>query len=337
MHVAGYWEEIADGRLICRLCPHACRLGPGQTGLCGVRRNQDGRLVSLNYGRLVASAVDPIEKKPLFHYLPGEQAYSIAAVGCNLSCQFCQNADISQYPRLTGQIAGKNCGPDEVVRQAKASASRVIAYTYTEPTVFLEYVLDVARLARDQGLRNALVTNGFTSSALIRREFPGLIDAANIDLKAFTERFYHELCGARLKPVLEAIEAYVAAGVWIELTTLLIPGENDSDEELAQIARFIRNLDAAIPWHISRYFPRYKYQAAPPTPPASLERARNIGLAEGLQFVYIGNLLGSIAENTYCPACGQLLIERQGFTVHAQSLSAGRCGHCGHSIAGCFE
>ena len=310
LHPASYWEALADAKVLCRLCPQGCHVADGSPGLCGVRVNQAGELFSMNYGRLVAAAVDPIEKKPLFHFLPGTLAYSVAAVGCNLRCQFCQNFEISQYPRLTGRIAGDSCPPEDTVRQAVSSGSRTIAYTYTEPTVFMEYVLDTARLARAQGLRNILVTNGFTAVEVIRTEFPQLIDAANVDLKAFSERFYRELCGARLKPVLDAIEAYLAAGVWIELTTLLIPGENDSDEELRQIARFIKGLDARIPWHVSRYYPRYNYHKAEPTAAAALERARNIGLVEGLEFVYIGNVVGQIGENTICPACGRDVIAR---------------------------
>lgn len=337
MQPARYWEKLAGTKVLCRLCPHGCHIADGSTGLCGVRANQAGALISLNYGRLAAAAVDPIEKKPLFHFMPGTQAYSVAAVGCNLSCQFCQNFEISQYPRLTGRIAGDICPPEETVRQALSSASRTIAYTYTEPTVFMEYVLDTAQLARAQGLRNILVTNGFTAAEVIRDEFPGLIDAANVDLKAFNERFYRELCGARLKPVLEAIEAYLAAGVWIEVTTLLIPGENDSDEELGQIARYLKGLDARIPWHISRYYPRYNYHKAPPTDAAALERARNIGLAEGLEFVYIGNVVGQVGENTICPACGRDVIARKGFSIVAMNMHGSLCGHCGHPVAGRFE
>ena len=337
MQPARYWERLAEDRVICRLCSHGCHIAAGGLGLCGVRANQAGELFSMNYGRLAAAAVDPIEKKPLFHFLPGTLAYSVASVGCNLSCQFCQNFEISQYPRLTGRIAGDNCAPDEAVRQAVKSGSRTIAYTYTEPTIFMEYVFDTARLAREQGLRNILVTNGFTSTEVIRTEFPQLIDAANVDLKSFSERFYRELCGARLKPVLQAIEAYLAAGVWIEVTTLLIPGENDSDEELKQIARFIKGLSSQIPWHISRYYPRYSYHKAPPTDAAALERARNIGLAEGLEFVYIGNVVGQVGENTVCPACGRDVIARKGFSIVAMNMHGSLCGHCGHPVAGCFE
>ncbi len=337
MKEARFWTVRDDGALQCRLCPHACVIREGQTGLCGVRRNTGGKLMSLVWGRAVAAGVDPIEKKPLFHVRPGTLAFSIATVGCNLRCAFCQNSDISQYPIETGRIAGDDLPPEEVVAQAIASRCASISYTYTEPTIFLEYALDTARLAREEGLLNTLVTNGFTSASVIREEFPGLIDAANIDLKAFREDFYHRLCHARLKEVLDAIRAYHACGVWIEITTLIIPGENDGDEELREIAAFIHSLSPDIPWHLSRYYPRYRYDKAGPTPLTTIEHARDIGLSQGLNFVYTGNVTGHEGENTFCPGCGKAIISRTGYRITKKSMQKNRCAHCGHTIAGRFE
>jgi len=336
MKQARFWIQHQGEAVQCRLCPHGCIIKEGRSGICAVRRNEGGTLYSLVWGRSIAANVDPIEKHPLFHFLPGSRSFSIATVGCNLQCEFCQNSDISQYPREEGRITGRDFFPEDVAQEAQAHHCASIAYTYTEPTIYLEYVLDTAAVAKTRGIANVLVTNGYTTADVIRDEFPGLIDAANVDLKAFTERFYKELCKARLKPVLDAIQAYHAAGVWIELTTLLIPGENDSAQELKDIAVFIKSVSADIPWHVSRYYPRYHYDKAGPTPIDALEQARDIGLAEGLRFVYTGNVPGRAGEHTYCPQCGATVIERMGFSIQARRMVDGCCAQCRTPIPGRF-
>ncbi|MCE5275956.1 MAG: AmmeMemoRadiSam system radical SAM enzyme [Syntrophaceae bacterium] len=337
MKEARFWERAAEDRVHCLLCPHLCSIAEGKTGFCGVRKNTGGTLYSLVWGRSIAANVDPIEKKPLFHFLPGSLAFSIATVGCNFRCRFCQNSDISQYPLLTGEITGDELLPEDVISSALASGCRSISYTYTEPTVSLEYALDTAALAGKHGLFNTMITNGYTSAPVIMGSLKGTIHAANIDLKAFTDDFYRKLCSARLTPVLDAIRAYHEAGIWIEITTLVIPGENDSDEELRDIAAFIKSVDPDIPWHLSRYYPRYQYDSAPQTPVATLERAREIGLSQGLHFVYTGNVMGHAGENTYCPHCGREIISRKGFSVHMTSMKGNACGYCHHTIPGRFE
>ncbi len=337
MKEARFWTKRDDGSVRCVLCPHNCIIKEGARGICGVRENRGGVLYSLVWGKAVAASIDPIEKKPLFHVLPGSKAFSIAAVGCNLKCSFCQNSDISQYPAETGKITGREMLPETVVSEAAEHDCECISYTYTESTVFMEYVLDISRLAREKGILNTIVSNGFTSVDVIKKEFPGLMDAANIDLKAFTDRFYRRLCKARLAPVLDAIKAYHEAGVWIEITTLLIPGENDSDGEVRDIAQFIKSISADIPWHISRYYPRYRYDKAPSTPPALLEKARDAGLAEGLRYVYTGNVPGTASENTYCPSCGNIVLRRMGFSVLEMRLKGNACSNCGNTIAGRFK
>lgn len=336
MKEARFWDKDDEGRIKCALCPHGCIIKDGSRGICGVRENIGGRLFSLVWGKAVAASIDPIEKKPLFHVMPGAKAYSIATVGCNLACSFCQNSEISQYPSASGKTAGDELLPETVVSEALANSCECISYTYTEPTIFMEYVLDTSRLAKARGLLNTLITNGFTSADVIKNEFPVIIDAANIDLKAYTDRFYKKLCRARLSPVLDAIKAYHEAGVWIEITTLLIPGENDSHEEIRDIARFIKSISADIPWHISRYYPRYHYDKAPPTPVESLENARLAGISEGLNFVYTGNAPGRSGENTYCPSCGSLAVRRMGFSVLENRIKGNTCSICGKTIAGIF-
>jgi pyruvate formate lyase activating enzyme len=337
MQQARFYEAAQGSSVRCTLCPHRCLIADGRLGICGVRKNYGGTLVSLVWGRSVAANVDPIEKKPLFHFMPGSRAFSIATVGCNLRCAFCQNSDISQYPHDAGGITGEPLPPEDAAASAARTGCRSISYTYTEPTVYLEYVLDTSVQARARGLFNTMVTNGYTSTEVITNELKGLIDAANIDLKAFTESFYKRLCSARLAPVLDAIRAYHESGIWIEITTLLIPGENDSDSELRDIASFISSLSPDIPWHVSRYYPRYRYDKAPPTPVASLERAREIGLSEGLHFVYTGNVMGHEGENTVCPGCRNVLISRRGYLVELSNVTDGACAFCGRAVPGRFD
>jgi pyruvate formate lyase activating enzyme len=337
MKEARYWTALDHERVHCSLCPQSCRIGDGKTGFCGVRKNEGGRLYSLVWGKAIAGNVDPIEKKPLFHFLPGSLSFSIATVGCNFRCAFCQNSDISQYPQETGRVTGEDLPPEAVVEAALARRCASVSYTYTEPTIYLEYAVDTARLARGKGLANVMVTNGYICPDIVKTDLKGLVDAANIDLKAFSDAFYKRLCSARLQPVLDAIRAYHDSGIWIEVTTLVIPGENDSPDELRAIARFIASVSPDIPWHLSRYYPRYRYEGAPPTPVAELEEARGIGLSEGLRYVYTGNVPGHEGESTFCPGCGRKIISRQGYVIAKQDLLGDTCKHCGTIIAGRFS
>ncbi len=337
MKEALYWKSLEEDRVQCVLCPHRCVIGEGRTGICGVRKNIDGVLYSLVWARSIAASVDPIEKKPLFHFFPGSTAFSIATVGCNFRCRFCQNSDISQYPIQTGRITGEELLPEDVVKNAIDRRCRSISYTYTEPTIYIEYVLDTAEAAKTRGIYNTMITNGYISASVVEGSLKGLIDAANIDLKSFSESFYKRLCSGRLQGVLDAIRAYHAAGVWIEITTLLIPKENDSREELKDIAAFIKSISPDIPWHISRYYPHYLYDSAPPTPVREVEAARDIGLSEGLNYVYTGNVMGHTGENTLCHHCGREIIRRRGFFVTEKAMRGGACLHCGQTIPGRFE
>ena len=331
---AALWEQWRGGRRVhCFLCAHHCLIDPDGLGLCGVRQNRDGVLYTLVYGCPVSTAVDPIEKKPLFHFLPGSLSYSLATVGCNFTCRFCQNADISQMPREQGRVVGRPMSPEEVVSAAVQAQCRSISYTYTEPTIFFEYARDCARLASAAGLKNVFVTNGYMTRQALD-DIDGDLHAANVDLKAFTDDFYRKLVGARLKPVLDSIRRMWETGVWVEVTTLLIPGHNDGDDELRGLARFLVALSPDIPWHVSRFHPTYHLLDVPPTPLASVERALRIGREEGLRYVYGGNIPGHSSESTVCPSCGKTVINRQGFAVRDVQLEGGACRYCGEAIAG---
>jgi pyruvate formate lyase activating enzyme len=287
----------------------------------------------LVYGAVCAEQVDPIEKKPLFHVLPGSTSYSFATVGCNFRCHHCQNFTISQVER-GAPIRGIERTPQEIVQRAQTAGCQSISYTYTEPTIFFEYAYDTARLAREAGLRNIFVTNGYITREALTMIAPYL-DAANIDLKGFSERFYREMVHARLSEVLDSIIEYRRLGIWVELTTLIIPGLNDADAELHELASFIvANLGADTPWHVTQFYPTYKMQDRPRTPVATLRKAREIGRAAGLRYVYEGNVPGEGGENTWCPSCGVLLIARQGFAIASNRTRQGACPDCGTTIAG---
>lgn len=334
METARFYRTLDGEKVQCYLCPHQCRIKAGQRGICRVRENRAGILYSLNYGRLISGNIDPIEKKPIFHLLPGSLSYSIATVGCNFRCQHCQNYEISQYPALhDNEIAGVIRTPAEVVAAARAGGCRSISYTYVEPTIFYEFAFDTAKLAAAAGLKNIFVSNGYIGPEAAREISP-LLDAINIDLKAFSEGFYHEVCGAHLQPVLDSIILMHELGVWLEVTTLIIPGWNDSDDELREIARFLAGIDPDIPWHVSRFWPTYKMMDRPPTPPETLLRAREIGLAAGLRHVYVGNIQDPEGENTRCPSCGATLIIRHGFQIEGNRLAKGHCPQCATEIAG---
>ncbi|HHX44425.1 MAG TPA: AmmeMemoRadiSam system radical SAM enzyme [Chloroflexi bacterium] len=339
MREALLYERLDGAQVRCHLCMQGCRIANGQLGLCQVRRNDGGTLYTLVYGRPIAQAIDPIEKKPLFHVYPGSQAYSIATPGCNLRCTFCQNADISQAPQQGAIIPETDVPPEAVVRDAQRYGCRSIAYTYTEPTIFFEYAYAIATLAAAAGMANIYVTNGYMTADMLAMVTPPtgpqLLDAANVDLKAFRDAFYRRECGARLQPVLDNLVSMKQRGVWIEVTTLIIPGRNDSDEELRDIARFIASeLGTATPWHVSRFHPTYRLTDAPPTPVAAVRRAREIGLEEGLFYVYEGNVPLGDGENTLCPTCGRTVIERRGFRVVRNDARSGACPHCGGTVHG---
>lgn len=338
MHEALFYKttDAQTHQVQCQLCNHRCKINPGKRGICAVRENREGTLYSLNYGKLISENVDPIEKKPIFHMLPGSLSYSIATVGCNFRCKHCQNFDISQYPHMHhGAVPGSERTPAEVVDGAIKAGCRSISYTYVEPTIFYEFALDTAKLAHQQGIKNIFVSNGYTGTEATRELAP-VLDANNIDLKAFTDKFYKEVCGARLQPVLDTIKLMKELGVWVEVTTLVIPGWNDSDDELRDIARFIKEVSTEIPWHVTRFWPTYKMTDRNPTPESTLIRARDIGLNEGLPYVYVGNLRTADGENTPCPRCRQTLITRSGFAVLRQDLKNGNCPHCGQALAGIF-
>lgn len=331
---ARFYSQTAEKSVRCFLCNHHCTIKEGKRGLCYVRENHDGKLYSLVYGKLIAKHVDPIEKKPLFHLLPGTLSYSIATVGCNFRCLHCQNSEISQYPVLhTGAIPGTSRTPAEVTEYAVASGCRSISYTYVEPTIFLEFALDTAALSRKAGIKNIFVSNGYTSREATAEIAP-LLDANNIDLKSFSDKFYREVCGAKLQPVLDTIVLMKKLGVWVEVTTLLIPGKNDSPEELREIASFMTGVDPNMPWHVTAFHPSYKMTDVPPTPVSTLIKAREIGQAAGIRFVYTGNIPGIAGENTYCPKCNKVLIERRGFQSEVKHLDNGTCSSCKTEIPG---
>lgn len=326
------WRTLENGDIQCQLCAHFCRVKPGERGRCGVREHRPEGLATLSFGHVAALNLDPVEKKPLFHFLPGTTTLSLGTPGCNLGCTFCQNASLSEPPRQGLPLRGEAIPPRDIVRMAQSSGARSIAYTYSEPTVFFELMLETADLAMAAGLANIMVSNGFQSpqclDALGHR-----IQAANIDLKAFREDFYRDICAARLQPVLDNLIHMNKLGWHLEMTTLVIPDTNDSDAELADIARFIKKeLGANTPWHVSRFHPCHHMHDHPPTPLATLRRAHDIGRAEGVHHVFVGNVPGSGLENTVCPGCGLTVVERSGFTVLRNGLHNGACPQCRQEI-----
>ncbi len=357
-HDARFFEPLPKRKVLCTLCPHDCRISEGARGACGVRYNHAGKLYTLVYDKLAAREVNPIEKKPLFHFYPGSFAYSISTVGCNLRCSFCQNWYISQWPKehlpkrieqselevpdpicpqlaaMDRDIAGERVTRAQIVEAALQTGCSSISYTFTEPTIFYELAYDTAVLARRKGLMNNFVSNGFISEAPLR-ELATVLDGINVDLKFFREESYRRISRARLQPILDAIRLYHELGVWVEVTTLVIPGLNDSDAELQKIAGFIHSVGAAIPWHVTAFYPAFRMPNRPCTDVVSLRRAREIGLAEGLRYVYEGNVPGEGGENTYCYRCKALLIERYGFAVrHNRIRKDSCCPGCGARIDG---
>ncbi|MBW1706551.1 MAG: AmmeMemoRadiSam system radical SAM enzyme [Deltaproteobacteria bacterium] len=333
MKEAYLYEKLENEKVRCHLCNHNCLIKGGARGICGVRENRVGTLISLVYGKVIARHCDPIEKKPLSHFLPGSLSYSIATVGCNFRCSFCQNSDISQMPSDQNRIIGEDMTPEEIIEDALRTGSASIAYTYTEPTIYFELALDTARLATSRGLKNVFVSNGYMTTQCLEEISPDL-HAANVDLKAFSDRFYKDQCGAKLAPVLKTLETMKKQGVWLEVTTLLIPGLNDAKEELKAIARFLADLDPNIPWHISRFHPTYRLDHISSTPPESIRRARDLGYEAGLKYVYTGNIPGDEGENTFCHECGELLINRFGFQITRNKIKGNCCPKCSAEIPG---
>ena len=336
MKEALLYGELPESKVNCSLCSHRCTVAPSKFGICGVRQNRDGKLYTHVYGEVIAAHVDPIEKKPLYHFLPGTTSFSIATVGCNFRCPFCQNWQISQASKRKEEgFSEGSLPPQEVISQAKRQRCQSISYTYTEPTIFFEYAYDSARLAKKEGLANVFVTNGFMTPEALEFIKPYL-DACNVDLKSFREEFYSKMCQAHLEPVLDSIRLMKKLNIWVEVTTLVVPGENDSEEELAGIARFISGVDSDIPWHISRFHPDYKYTDSNATPLDTLRKAYSIGKKEGLRYIYIGNVWGE-SEDTVCPHCSRVLISRHGFYVSEYKLKDSSCPFCGGRIAGVFK
>jgi pyruvate formate lyase activating enzyme len=359
MKQAMFYEPLTEGRVLCTLCALYCKIAPGRRGACGVRVNVDETLYTLVYDKVVARHIDPIEKKPLFHFHPGSDSYSIATVGCNFRCLHCQNYQISQQPKvktppvresggdtpeilclslrdLEARIPGEHVTPEGIVRAAQRSGCRSIAYTYTEPTIFFELAYDTARLAAAAGIANVFVTNGYIAGEALAAIAPYL-DAANIDLKSYNDSTHKRMTGARLQPVLESIRAYKRLGIWIEVTTLIIPGHNDSDAELRQIAEFICSVGADVPWHVTQFYPAYRLLDRNRTPPATLRRAQQIGFEAGLHYVYEGNVPGEGGENSYCHACHALLVRRYNCSLLENCIHDQCCPACAAVIPGVWR
>jgi pyruvate formate lyase activating enzyme len=332
-----YWHLLDDGRVQCDLCPRFCKLNEGQQGLCFVRARQNDQIVLTTYGRSSGFCVDPIEKKPLNHFLPGTPVLSFGTAGCNLSCRFCQNWDISKS-RETDTLADA-ASPETIARAAKSLGCRSVAFTYNDPVIFHEYAIDVARACREAGIKTVAVTAGYVCDKP-REEFYRYMDAANVDLKAFTERFYQQITAGHLKPVLDTL-IYLKheTKVWFEITTLLIPGENDSDEEIGALTKWVaEKLGPDVPVHFSAFHPDYKMLDRPSTPPETLKRARKIAIRNGLRYAYIGNVHDPEGDSTYCHSCGKKLIGRDWYLLSDWNLTDdGHCRFCGAACAGIFD
>ena len=334
MKEAALYTQLKSTKVHCRLCSHSCMIPEGEFGFCRVRQNIKGVLYTHNYGKLVAANVDPVEKKPLYHFLPGSLAFSIASAGCNFRCGFCQNWEISQISPANQQ-SQVDFSAQQVVNLAKQNNCKSIAYTYTEPTIYFEFALETARLAKEAGLYNIFVSNGYMSGEAVTCLKPYL-DAANIDLKFFKDSSYQKICSAHLQPVLDSILRLKDAGIWVEITTLVIPGENDSLDELSGIAKFIAGVSRDIPWHVSRFHADYKFNAYQDTPEHTLKLAYDLGQAAGLRYTYAGNA-GSWGQDTLCSGCGKVLIKREGFRVNKLQVASNRCIFCQADLAGIFN
>jgi len=337
MHKAWMSKKLKNGNVQCLACSHLCRISEGHKGICGVRKNVGGDLDLLVYGRAAAVNIDPIEKKPLFHFYPGTPVFSFGTMGCNFRCDFCQNWDISQYHKTHEDEAimesGVELSPDDVIKECVERNIPSVAFTYNEPGIFFEYAFDTAKLAHENGIKTVYVSNGFENRAALEKIRPYL-DAINTDLKAFTEDYYMKICGGRLKPVKDNIKWIWKNGIWQEITTLIVTNHNDSEDELKKLADFLVNISPDIPWHISRYFPAYR-MTDPPTPVETLEMAYDIGKKAGLKYVYAGNIRLSGLEDTACPECKKTVVKRDGYDVK-NHMDGNKCPYCGHVIPGRF-
>ncbi|MCK9604264.1 MAG: AmmeMemoRadiSam system radical SAM enzyme [Candidatus Omnitrophica bacterium] len=331
-----YYQKLSGKAVQCRLCPRYCAIPDKARGFCGIRENRDGTLYTLSYAKAVSfNGLDSIEKKPLFHFLPGTKTFSVATAGCNLRCKFCQNWEISQ--RRPEEIEYVYIEPAELVRRAIASGCPTIAYTYSEPTIFYEYMLETAKLTRAQGIKNIMHSNGYINEEPLR-QLSKFLDAANIDLKGFSDDYYAKLSEGRLEPVLKSLKILKEEGVHLEITNLILSGFNDDPDTIIKMCLWIKeNLGADTPVHFSRSFPMYKLASLNPTPVETLEKARTIALDCGLKYVYIGNLAGNLAENTYCPKCKEMLIERRGYFILQNNIKDGKCKFCGEKIEGIWH
>ena len=332
MKEAKFYEKIEGKQVKCNLCNHRCIIKNGSRGICNVRENNNGILFSLVYGKVIAQNIDPIEKKPLFHFHPGSKTYSIATEGCNFKCLHCQNYTISQ--KKNNDIIGKNISPEDIVKNAIQEDCKSIAYTYTEPTIFFEYAYDIAKIASKKKLKNIFVTNGYITKEALEMISPYL-NGANIDLKGMTNSFYRSICKAKLDPVLDNIQLFHDLGIWIEITTLIIPGYNDRLDEIKKIAGFIKNVDENIPWHVTRFHPDYKFENCPPTKIETLNNIIEIGKNEGLKYVYQGNI--GKGEDTFCPKCKKLLIERNLINITSKKIKNNHCIFCNEKISGIWD
>lgn len=328
------YKKAQDFKVECFLCAHNCKIANKKFGLCGVRQNKDGKLYTHVYGEVIASHTDPIEKKPLYHFLPGSAAYSIATIGCNFKCGFCQNWQISQLKAGGNTNGGYELKPEDVVREAKKFKAKSISYTYTEPTVFFEYAYDTARLAKEQNIYNSFVTNGFMTQEALKTILP-FLDAANVDLKFFNDDSYKKICQGRLQPVLDSIKFMKDSGIWVEITTLIVPGLNDSEDELRKITEFIASVSKDIPWHISRFHPDYKYTDFSATDITTMHKAKRIAEDSGLRYVYLGNI--DEDSDTVCYSCGAMLVKRSGYFIQKNQLKDGKCARCGAEIEGKWQ
>lgn len=332
---ASWYTKLEAKRVECQLCPQGCKVADAERGTCGVRENRGGTYYTLVHGVACSVHVDPIEKKPFFHVMPGEQAFSYATAGCNVECKFCQNWEISQF--RPEQVKAVYLPPDALAQFALRSGARLTAATYSEPVVFWEYVRDAAQAARKAGLKPTVVSNGYIQEHPLKEVLP-LLDAVKVDLKSFRDTFYREQVRGTLEPVLKALEVIRASGTWLEIVVLLIPTLNDSAEEIRDLARWVKgHLGPDVPVHFTRFHPTYRLTNLPPTPVATLERAYQAARAEGLHFVYLGNVPGHPAENTACPGCGEVAIRRLGFQIQTNGLVDGKCKACGRTIPGVWK
>lgn len=329
---ASWYRTLGERRVECQLCPRACQVADAETGACGVRENRQGAYYTLVWGAACSVHVDPIEKKPFFHVLPGRKAFSFATAGCNVECKFCQNWEISQF--RAEQVRARYLPPEALVQAAKNAGAPLLSATYSEPVVFWEYVRDAAIAGRRAGVRSTVVSNGYIQEKPLREVLP-LLTAVKVDLKSFRESFYKDLVRGELGPVLKTLEIIRSAGVWLEIVVLLIPTLNDSEAELRDLSRWVKaTLGADVPVHFTRYHPTYRLTNLPPTPVSTLERAWTLARAEGLQFVYVGNIPGHAGEGTFCPGCGELVVKRLGFRVLENRLRSGACPACQRPIPG---